>query len=96
MSDVKELTLAEVATHTTKKDLYMVIHDKVYDCSSFVDEHPYVPPIHLALPKYLMIYAKGLRRVSYPVASPCPYRKVYWPAWPQASLPTQSHAIPDH
>jgi cytochrome b involved in lipid metabolism len=40
MSDVKELTLAEVATHTTKKDLYMVIHDKVYDCSSFVDEHP--------------------------------------------------------
>ncbi|KAJ5136652.1 cytochrome b5 [Penicillium atrosanguineum] len=40
MSDVKEFTLEEVTTHNTKKDLYMVIHDKVYDCSSFVDEHP--------------------------------------------------------
>ncbi|PYH46392.1 cytochrome b5-like heme/steroid binding domain-containing protein [Aspergillus saccharolyticus JOP 1030-1] len=40
MSDVKEFTLAEVTAHNTKKDLYMVIHDKVYDCSSFVDEHP--------------------------------------------------------
>jgi cytochrome b involved in lipid metabolism len=22
------------------QDLYMVIHDKVYSCASFVDEHP--------------------------------------------------------
>ena len=41
----KELTFKEVAEHNTKKDLYMVIHDKVYDCSSFVDEHPYVSRI---------------------------------------------------
>ena len=41
MSD-KEFTSAEVAAHNTKKDLYTVIHDKVYDVSSFVDEHPYV------------------------------------------------------
>ncbi|PWY70986.1 cytochrome b5 [Aspergillus heteromorphus CBS 117.55] len=40
MSDAKELTLQEVSEHNTKKDLYMVIHDKVYDVSSFVDEHP--------------------------------------------------------
>ncbi|KAJ5669557.1 hypothetical protein N7462_010627 [Penicillium macrosclerotiorum] len=40
MSDSKEFTLKEVAGHNTKKDLYMVIHDKVYDCTSFVDEHP--------------------------------------------------------
>ncbi|CEO60858.1 putative cytochrome b5 [Penicillium brasilianum] len=40
MSATKEFTLNEVATHNTKKDLYMVIHDKVYDCTSFVDEHP--------------------------------------------------------
>ncbi|PYH91941.1 cytochrome b5 [Aspergillus ellipticus CBS 707.79] len=40
MSDAKELTLQEVSGHNTKKDLYMVIHDKVYDVSSFVDEHP--------------------------------------------------------
>jgi cytochrome b involved in lipid metabolism len=36
----QELTFAEIAAHSTKKDLYMIIHDKVYDTSSFVDEHP--------------------------------------------------------
>jgi len=36
----KELTYAEVAEHNTKKDVYLVIHDKVYDTTSFVDEHP--------------------------------------------------------
>lgn len=42
MAEAKELTLQEVSSHNTKQDLYMVVHDKVYDCSSFVDEHPYV------------------------------------------------------
>ncbi|KAL1882592.1 hypothetical protein Plec18167_003009 [Paecilomyces lecythidis] len=36
----KEFTTSEVASHNTKKDLYMIIHDKVYDVTSFVDEHP--------------------------------------------------------
>ncbi|TQS32175.1 hypothetical protein Golomagni_07517 [Golovinomyces magnicellulatus] len=36
----KEFTYQDVAEHNTKKDLYVVIHDKVYDCASFVDEHP--------------------------------------------------------
>ncbi|KAL2217463.1 cytochrome b5-like heme/steroid binding domain-containing protein [Thermoascus aurantiacus ATCC 26904] len=36
----KEFTFQEVASHNTKKDLYVVIHDKVYDVSSFIDEHP--------------------------------------------------------
>lgn len=45
MAEEKELTFQEVSSHTTKKDLYMIIHDKVYDCSSFVDEHPYVVPL---------------------------------------------------
>ena len=43
MSDTKDLTYSDVAEHTTKKDLFVVIHDKVYNASSFVDEHPYVP-----------------------------------------------------
>ncbi|KAF1984929.1 cytochrome b5 [Aulographum hederae CBS 113979] len=36
----KEFTFSEVAEHTSKKDLFLVIHDKVYNTSSFVDEHP--------------------------------------------------------
>ncbi|RMJ28549.1 Cytochrome b5 [Aspergillus sp. HF37] len=36
----QQLTFQEVAAHNTKKDLYLVIHDKVYDVSKFVDEHP--------------------------------------------------------
>jgi len=36
----KEYTYTEVAAHSSKKDLLLVIHDKVYDTSSFVDEHP--------------------------------------------------------
>jgi len=36
----KELTYAEIAEHKGKKDLYLVIHDKIYDTTAFVDEHP--------------------------------------------------------
>ena len=41
---------------SAKQDLYLVVHDKVYNASTFVDEHPYVllaqkPPIPLA-PKW--------------------------------------------
>ncbi|KAE9380606.1 cytochrome b5 [Stipitochalara longipes BDJ] len=40
MSADKEFTYAEVAEHSAKKDLFLVIHDKVYDTTAFVDEHP--------------------------------------------------------
>ncbi len=47
----KEYTYQAVAEHNTKKDLFLVIHDKVYDGSQFIDEHPYVPaPSTAALP----------------------------------------------
>ncbi|KAJ4298940.1 hypothetical protein N0V90_004183 [Kalmusia sp. IMI 367209] len=36
----KEFTYSDVSEHATKKDLYIVVHDKVYNASSFVDEHP--------------------------------------------------------
>ena len=36
----KEFTLTEVSSHTAKKDVYLIIHEKVYNASSFVDEHP--------------------------------------------------------
>ncbi|KAF2860609.1 cytochrome b5 [Piedraia hortae CBS 480.64] len=40
MSTSPELTYSEVAKHNTKNDLQVVIHDKVYNVGSFVDEHP--------------------------------------------------------
>jgi hypothetical protein len=40
--NMSELTYQDVAEHNTKKDIYMVIHDKIYDASKFIDEHPYV------------------------------------------------------
>ncbi|KAI9265001.1 cytochrome b5 [Phascolomyces articulosus] len=33
-------TLEDVSKHQTKDDLWMVIHNKVYNISSFVQEHP--------------------------------------------------------
>ncbi|KAK3941630.1 cytochrome b5-like heme/steroid binding domain-containing protein [Diplogelasinospora grovesii] len=36
----QELTYQDVAEHNTKKDLYVVIHDTIYDATKFVDEHP--------------------------------------------------------
>ncbi|KAK4154354.1 putative membrane bound hemo protein [Chaetomidium leptoderma] len=37
---LKQLTYQDVAEHNTKKDLYVVIHDQIYDVTKFVDEHP--------------------------------------------------------
>jgi cytochrome b involved in lipid metabolism len=42
MSATKEFTMQDVAEHNTSSDIYMVVHDKVYDCTKFLDEHPYV------------------------------------------------------
>ena len=36
----EEFSYSDVSSHSTKKDLYVVIHDKVYNASSFIDEHP--------------------------------------------------------
>jgi cytochrome b involved in lipid metabolism len=40
MAATQEFTYSDVSEHTTKKDLFIVVHDKVYNASSFVDEHP--------------------------------------------------------
>jgi len=36
----RTITLSEVAKHTGKDSCWMVIHNKVYDVSKFLDEHP--------------------------------------------------------
>lgn len=51
MSEVKELTLQEVSEHNNKKDLYLIINDKVYDCTTFANEHPYVVSISTHCPR---------------------------------------------
>jgi len=33
-------TYAEVAAHSSLKDIYVVIHEKVFDITKFIDEHP--------------------------------------------------------
>lgn len=55
MADEKEFTYADVSAHNSKKDILVVIHDKVYNPTSFIDEHPYVflpspePPCFLSV-----------------------------------------------
>ncbi|RMD43374.1 hypothetical protein DV735_g1743, partial [Chaetothyriales sp. CBS 134920] len=39
-SGLKEFTSEEVAAHSSKKDLWFTVHGKVYDSTSFADEHP--------------------------------------------------------
>ncbi|KAL5277491.1 CYB5A family protein [Megaselia abdita] len=39
-SSVKEISILEVKKHNTPEDLWMVIHDKVYDLTKFRSEHP--------------------------------------------------------
>ncbi|KAI9318252.1 cytochrome b5-like heme/steroid binding domain-containing protein [Dichotomocladium elegans] len=40
MSEVKLFSYEEIAKHNKVEDLWMVIHNKVYDITRFVDEHP--------------------------------------------------------
>ena len=36
----KEFSLQEVALHTAKEDIYIIMDDRVYDVTKWVDEHP--------------------------------------------------------
>ncbi|XP_053670507.1 cytochrome b5-like isoform X1 [Anopheles nili] len=39
-TELKQYSLAEVAQHNKPTDVWMVIHDKVYDVTKFLQEHP--------------------------------------------------------
>lgn len=72
----KTFTYSDVSAHSTKKDLYMVVHDKVYNASSFVDEHPYVPPL-FPVPSLVPSFReekKGSGCCCPPGVSPTPHR----------------------
>lgn len=36
----KLLSLEEVKRHTSEEDCWIIVHGKVYDVTSFLDEHP--------------------------------------------------------
>ncbi|XP_040020538.1 cytochrome b5 type B [Gasterosteus aculeatus] len=38
--DVKYYTLEEISAHSVSSDSWLIIHDKVYDITSFLEEHP--------------------------------------------------------
>jgi len=40
MADEKTVTLEELKEHTSKDNLWVLLHGKVYDVSKFLDEHP--------------------------------------------------------
>ena len=37
---LKEYTLADVAQHSSQKDIWIVVKGKVYDVTPYVEEHP--------------------------------------------------------
>jgi len=39
-AELKRYTLEEVKKHTSSDSCWVIIHDKVYDMSKFLDEHP--------------------------------------------------------
>ncbi|XP_067854175.1 cytochrome b5 type B [Heptranchias perlo] len=39
-STVNYLTMEEVKTHNSSKSIWLVLHDKVYDVTRFLEEHP--------------------------------------------------------
>ncbi len=41
------ITLAEVAKHNTRNDMWMAVHGKVYDLTEYLDNHPGGPEIML-------------------------------------------------
>lgn len=42
---MKTFTLAEVSEHDTEEDCWLVLHEKVYDVTSFIPSHPGGPAI---------------------------------------------------
>jgi cytochrome b involved in lipid metabolism len=36
----KEFSYTDLSKHATKGDLYLAIHDQVFDVTTFIDEHP--------------------------------------------------------
>lgn len=40
MSESGQFSITEVAKHNSEKDCWIIIHNVVYDVTSFIEEHP--------------------------------------------------------
>ncbi|KAJ2465775.1 Cytochrome b5 [Coemansia sp. RSA 2322] len=40
MSEVAKYTSEQIQQHSTREDIWIVVHGKVYDVAAFLDEHP--------------------------------------------------------
>jgi cytochrome b involved in lipid metabolism len=36
----KKFSVEDVRQHRSVEDMYIIVHDKVYDVTKFIDEHP--------------------------------------------------------
>ena len=83
VSTAKIIPLAEVAKHTKRNDIWMVIDRKVYDMTGFMEDHPGGPEIMLehagASGRGTMSSSLGCLRASLSFSarlltrSPCPH-----------------------
>jgi hypothetical protein len=78
----------------------MVIHDKVYDVTSFVDEHPYVPPVAIATSIHPLFPCGGNATGRFSHREPLPLSQGLRASLASACLPHfksfQSLATLDH
>lgn len=82
-SNVKIIPLTDVATHNDKKSAWIVIHDKVYDVTKFLEE-----VILIACKLKVTIDNNNLAHLnSIPVVKKC-----YW-KWLAKMLPSRSKML---
>lgn len=60
-------TMADVSTHSTKSDCWMVIENSVYNVTAFVDKHPGGEVILEGCGKDATGYFKGVREHAKPL-----------------------------
>lgn len=60
-TQMKKFTLNDLQKHSTRDDCWIVVHQKVWDITSFIDEHPggpagKTPPLRVSNDLILMLY----------------------------------------
>lgn len=63
-----ELTFVDVARHNSRDDNYIILWDKVYNVTPFLEEHPYVSVTFLPQPvsSPYIVEGKNLLTLNFP------------------------------